>query len=64
MNEKTEVENKQPYEAPVLSEYGGDVKDYLAVKTLVAWQVLQIPELQQGLARAVIVALAPLLAPQ
>jgi hypothetical protein len=47
----------------VLAEYGGDFNDYLAVKILVAWQALQIPDLQQGLARAVIVALAPLLAP-
>jgi hypothetical protein len=43
----------------VLSGYGGGLEDYLAVKYLLAWQSLQLPDLQQGLVRAVIDAIAP-----
>jgi len=46
----------------VLSEYGAGLNDYLAVKYFLAWQSLQIPDLQQGLARAVIDAITPALA--
>jgi len=46
----------------VLSDYGAGLDDYLAVKYLLAWQSLQIPDLEQGLARAVIEAIAPALA--
>ena len=42
----------------VLENHGGDVRDYLAIKFLVAWQNLGIIGSHTGLARAVILALA------
>jgi hypothetical protein len=39
--------------------HGGDVEDYLALKYLVAWQVLHMAKKQSGMARAIIRALAP-----
>ena len=40
----------------VLEKHGGDVRDYLAMKFLVAWQNLALIGSQTGLARAVILA--------
>jgi hypothetical protein len=45
----------------VLQHHGGNRQDYLAVKLLVAWQVLAFFGGNRRLARAVIVALAPLI---
>ena len=42
----------------VLEKHGGDARDYLAMKFLVAWQNLAIIGSQTGLARAVIIATA------
>ena len=42
----------------VLANHGGDVRDYLAMKFLVAWQNLAFIGSQTGLARAVILATA------
>lgn len=42
----------------VLGKHGGDARDYLAMKFLVAWQNLAIIGSQTGLARAVIAATA------
>ena len=42
----------------VLENHGGDIRDYLAMKFLVAWQHLAIIGSQTGLARAVILATA------
>ena len=42
----------------VIESHGGDKKDYLATKYLVAWQCLIIDELQKGLARGIIKTLS------
>ena len=38
----------------VLAGFGGDIEDYLAVKTLIAWQALLLENRQTSLSRAVI----------
>jgi aminoglycoside phosphotransferase (APT) family kinase protein len=43
----------------VLDTYGGDRKDYIATKYLVAWQNLLMPGSHTGLARVVLAALTP-----
>jgi hypothetical protein len=42
----------------VLAHFGGDLNDYLAVKSLVAWQTLLLENRQTSLSRAVILAIS------
>jgi tRNA A-37 threonylcarbamoyl transferase component Bud32 len=45
-----------------VSHHRGGIEDYLAVKYMVAWQVLHMPRRHSGMARAIIQALAPTIA--